>query len=247
MSLLLIDIGNTFIHWAVQETGQALSSMQTCIYREEAIEKILTSNMSEMTAIKKIYISSVAGEKLNMSVKEWFLSHKEVLPQFIISKNSGYGVNNAYAVPEQLGADRWAAIVGAYYLSSTSCCVLDCGTAATLDVIDPDGQHLGGWIMPGYRLFHQTLSQETAGINANNIASTSKLTLGNNTGQCIDVAWHQGILALTQRTLSETKLLNFNCYITGGDAERLLPLLGKEWCYANDLVLQGLAVMASQD
>lgn len=247
MSLLLIDIGNTSIHWAAQETGQTLSPMQTCIYRDQEIDKTLTSNMTGMIGIESIYISSVANEKANQSIQEWFLSHWKISPQFIISKSSGYGVNNAYAVPEQLGSDRWAAMVGAYHLCPAACCVLDCGTAVTLDVVNSGGQHLGGWIMPGYRLFQQALSQETAGINANNTASTSNLTLGNNTEECIDVAWHQSILALTQRTLSETKLQNINCYITGGDAERLVPLLGKEWCYANDLVLQGLAVMASQD
>ena len=247
MSLLLIDVGNSAIHWAVKKLDQALSPMQSCVYREEKIDSLLTSNLSRMTNIEKVLISSVVGERVNTSIQQWFLKYWKVSPQFMTSAASGYGIHNAYADHTKLGSDRWAAMIAAFHLSKTVCCVLDCGTAVTFDVVEANGQHLGGWIMPGYRLFHQSLSQETTGIDVSDDTFTSNIMLGNNTQQCVDVAWHQGIVGLMQRTLSESKLNNIRCFLTGGDAQRLLPLLGKEWCYANDLVLQGLAVIASQD
>jgi type III pantothenate kinase len=33
--------------------------------------------------------------------------------------------------------------------TGSALCVIDCGTALTVDVIDDGGRHLGGWIMAG--------------------------------------------------------------------------------------------------
>ena len=101
--------------------------------------------------------------------------------------------------------------------------------------------------MPGYRVFRQSLSQETAGIGVSDVTLAGDIVLGRNTEQCVDIAWHHGVIGLIRRSLSAYELRKIDSFITGGDAKRLLPLLGEEWCYANDLVLQGLAVMAAQE
>lgn len=246
MSLLLIDIGNTAIHWAIKNPDQSLSAMQSCVYRKENIETLLTARWSALSSIAAVVICSVASDEHNQSVQQWIEQQWQLVPQFVHAKASGYGIQNAYAEPQKLGADRWAAMVAAYGQSQKACCVLDCGTAVTFDVLNEQGQHLGGWISPGYRLFRQSLSQDTASIGDVDGAQNNVSELGRDTQQCVNFAWHQGIVALTQRSLpADSQGLDF--YITGGDANRLLPLLGDEWCYADNLVLRGLALMASEN
>ncbi|MBK8536631.1 MAG: type III pantothenate kinase [Candidatus Competibacteraceae bacterium] len=36
-----------------------------------------------------------------------------------------------------------------------NCCVVDCGTAITIDALAADGRHLGGVIIPGMRLMRR--------------------------------------------------------------------------------------------
>lgn len=245
MSLLLIDIGNTAIHWATKPAGQSLSAMQTCSYHNETITELLTAQWSRLETVSAVVISSVATESINQSVQQWLQRHWRVTPQFIRAEASGHGIQNAYREPQRLGTDRWAAMVAAYGLSQKTCCVLDCGTAVTFDAIDATGRHLGGWIMPGYHLFCHTLAQETAAINASDEVISDISSLGRNTQQCVNFAWHHGILGLLERSLPLATSSDLSCFVTGGDATRLLPLLEDKWCYANDLVLQGLAIIAS--
>jgi len=119
--------------------------------------------------------------------------------------------------------------------------------ALTFVVVGVSGEHLGGWITPGYRLNQQVLSGQTAAIHFSDRHEPTKGLLGRATHDCIDVAWHQGIVSLVRQTLQASGLVEVKCFLTGGDAKRVQALLGEEWCYAKDLVLQGLAIIISQD
>ena len=49
------------------------------------------------------------------------------------------GVTNGYDQPGQLGADRWAALIGARQMHSGACLVVNAGTATTVDVLAQAG------------------------------------------------------------------------------------------------------------
>jgi len=216
-------------------------------YLRENFTILMSQFWSDIQPVRGVVISSVAGDDINTLIRQWFAKYWDVEAELIASPARGNGIQNAYAEPAKLGTDRWAAMVRAFYPRGVACCVLDCGTAVTFDVVAASGQHLGGWIMPGYRLFQQALSQQTAGIGIRGDTAATPVLLGHNTCECVDIAWHQGIIGLVQRSLVESGQVNVKCFITGGDAKRIQPLLGDEWCYANDLVLQGLAMMTSQN
>src|SRR5699024_1677202 len=76
----------------------------------------------------------------------------------------GGGVKTKYRYPERLGADRWAAAVGAYAASKKAVCVVDCGSAITFDAVDSAGRHLGGLIVPGWNLMRSALHLGTADL-----------------------------------------------------------------------------------
>ena len=61
-------------------------------------------------------------------------------------------MTNAYPQPQSLGVDRWLALIAARQLAPGWACVIDAGTALTIDALDAAGLHLGGLIIPGSRM-----------------------------------------------------------------------------------------------
>ncbi len=71
-------------------------------------------------------------------------------------------MRNLYENPERLGADRWAALIGARALHPHACVVVTAGTATTVDLLSAAGDFLGGLILPGVELMQQALARGTA-------------------------------------------------------------------------------------
>ena len=76
------------------------------------------------------------------------------------------GVKHCYAQPETLGADRWAALIAVRGLTKTNACIVDCGTAVTVDALAANGEFRGGAIFPGLQLLRASLLRGTGGIHA---------------------------------------------------------------------------------
>jgi type III pantothenate kinase len=75
----------------------------------------------------------------------------------------GIELVNGYRDPEQLGADRWHAMIAARQSFPKEPLVVVCaGTATTVDSIDAAGRFLGGAIAPGTSLMADSLARGTA-------------------------------------------------------------------------------------
>jgi type III pantothenate kinase len=66
--------------------------------------------------------------------------------------------------PDRVGIDRLAAATAAsrLVLPKNGCVVIDCGTAATIDMVSADRQFLGGAILPGPALLARSLADGTS-------------------------------------------------------------------------------------
>jgi type III pantothenate kinase len=157
-------------------------------------------------------------------------------------------VTNAYQEPGTLGADRWAAIVAAHHDTENPVCVIDCGTAITLDVVDAAGKHLGGLIAPGLAMMRRSLAQETAAIGPvpEQVDGLPPLFSGNTTEGVNSGVMHMAGALIDRVTEAAAAGCgrNLEAVITGGDAERLLPLLRHTPRYDRHLVLKGIALIA---
>jgi type III pantothenate kinase len=110
----------------------------------------------------------VAGDAIKRRVEEqlqrWMLK-----PRWLVAGKQGGGVLNGYDHPHRLGADRWAALVGARRHATRNgqpvpALVIMVGTAVTIDALDTHGHFLGGAIMPGFGLMLRALETGTAGL-----------------------------------------------------------------------------------
>lgn len=238
--ILELDIGNTRIKWRLldamsgKHTELAFAQGQADLF--EALLSIARPDMVRM--------SSVRGGEANDSIEQW-VNKTWSLPVHIarVIKSCG-GVQNQYRDQTRLGVDRWLAMLAAYQLAAGACVIIDSGTAFTIDVIDKNGLHLGGYITPGLQLMRNSLEQNTS-IRLSVHKEPDTLALGNST----DSAVRNGTLAaqvslintvVTEVLQSESTV---RVYFAGGDAE-LLAAKSKAHNFeiAPSLVLEGLAI-----
>jgi type III pantothenate kinase len=191
---------------------------------------------------------------MEATIRTWSQEHWQIVPVFVRPAAMAAGVVNGYTVPETLGADRWAALIAARHTHSGAVCVIDCGTAITIDLLDASGCHRGGLIAPGIGMMKHALRTATAGIGAADGAeqagaSASSIPLARATQEAVS----SGVLYMA-RAMLEHAIIDIQAacgvetaiVMTGGDATRLLPLGGIQPLKEPDLVLNGLAILAGE-
>lgn len=142
---------------------------------------------------------------------------------------------------DQLGIDRWLAMLACCQQVNPPFIVVDYGTAITLDVVDTNGTHQGGYILPGLPLIQKALQQQT-GIT-HTTPARHEPHLAQDTGSAISQGAQQAIASLIHQmmqTLPDTASL---C-LSGGQGRSLLPYLQISATCLDDLVLHGLIQIA---
>ena len=154
------------------------------------------------------------------------MDHWGVVAEFAQSREQVGEVRNAYAEPGHLGVDRWLAVLAAYKRARGACCVLDAGSALTLDIVRRDGQHEGGYIVPGLTMQRAALLERTAIP----LAVTGQWG-ETDPGRATVTAIHHGILDMVVSWAAEQHRARASqesvWFITGGDAEVLSDALAR--------------------
>jgi type III pantothenate kinase len=247
LSNLLLDIGNTRLKWALQH-GEEFVATGVFPLDEKTLESELATVGAQVAAPAKVVVSNVAGPTIAELLTHWAMQNWGVSAQFILAQRQGYGVINAYTEPHKLGVDRWAALIGARALGTGPMCVVDCGSAITVDALDQHGQHLGGSILPGLGMMRRVLADQAHALEFSTDTPDQPVELfAKTTQQAIMAGATYAAAAFIDRAFQQVEQkLNgkITGLITGGDAERILPLLDKPFRHEPQLVLRGLAVIA---
>ena len=237
---LFLDIGNTAMKWRLYSPGKP--RMQG----GQAHRRDWTSLVDELAQlcgghVRELWVASVAGREGDQLLEKELLRALGARPRFYYSPAAGAGVVNAYADPARLGVDRWLAMVEVWHRTGAAV-IVDCGSALTLDAVDGNGQHLGGYIVPGLAMLRGSLFQGTAQVRVTD-SSPAALGLGCSTSAGVEngvlrmsVAFVTDVVVELRKTLSDTCPV----FITGGDAAVLQPHLGFAAQAEPDLVLDGL-------
>src|SRR5580698_536803 len=197
--------------------------------------------------ITRVVAASVAGTRLNRLLSAT-CRRKTGLPcEFVASARNAVGLSTRYKEPWRLGVDRFMAVIAAYHMArARGACVIDLGTAMTVDLVDPLGVHLGGAIIPGPELMVGSVLKNTAGIARR--ASGGMLTKGlfaldtraaiNQGARYAAAAVIDRAVGEAQRVLQRTPLV----LLTGGAAVQVESLLQCSYVSVPDLVLRGVAL-----
>ncbi|MHB1241712.1 MAG: type III pantothenate kinase [Gammaproteobacteria bacterium] len=244
---LLVDVGNTRIRWAILDDG-ALCGGAGVSHVGMDLGPLLEQRWEALARPERILVSNVAGAEWAAALETWSRAHWDLAPEYVVPCRKAFGVINAYHVPQRLGADRWAALVALRQRMKANAFVVDCGTAITVDVLSAEGEHLGGLIIPGLAMMRRALAQQTAGVPDEPDGQVS--LLARDTRDAVTGGTLYAVVAALDRVvgdIAEVLTPEPTPVITGGDAERVLPLLRRRYIHAPDLVLEGLAVMAACD
>ncbi|MBA3580983.1 MAG: type III pantothenate kinase [Gammaproteobacteria bacterium] len=236
---LIIDIGNSRLKWACWQAGDALNTpMITAMHAE--LNTTLFSHWWNTLNPQSVTIVSVANISLVQQLAQWW-QQRGVSVCCVKSSAQACGVRNAYAEPTRLGVDRWAALIAAHHIIKSHVLIVDAGTALTLDVLRNDGEHLGGYIVPGIHMMRAALAQGTAALPD---AQGTGLTLGKNTNAAIAHGTLNSAIALIERTWQQTEqqlASTLSCVLTGGDAQLLRTGLTRDCVIMPALTLLGAA------
>lgn len=261
---LLVDIGNSRIKWVL---GSAAGFIARGVAPHDAAPGpgALLDPAYRPTEIR---VANVAGRESGAGVVATLHRHYGIAPVLALSAASGAGVRSGYRDPGQLGVDRWLAVCAAFHRYRSALCVVDAGTATTIDNINAAGEHLGGLILPGVALMRSALLGATGDLarlsagrgTGDALPGAADDILGRDTAAAIDnAAWHatvclvrDSLARLGSPPAADSPPL---LVLTGGAAPVLgaalarmtgtagaAPLPGVRLEYRPELVLEGLAL-----
>lgn len=247
--ILVVDIGNSRIKWA-GVSGRDLVDPGEAAH--ERVPGAALESLAEATPGRpdRVVAVNVAGEGFVAAFTEMVKRRWDLDPEFVNTERLGHGVRCAYEDPTRMGSDRWVALIAGFRLASGAACVIDAGTAVTLDAVDSHGRHLGGLILAGPRVIATALDRLTSGIGETRGRSgpvRGAAVLGSSTDEAVAKGAMLGLAGALDRAVSAVAgELDRQpaVYLTGGGATRLSSWLATPCEYRPHLVLEGLGSIA---
>jgi len=252
--LLQLDAGNTRLKWRLLEGESVLARgalvranfESNALLLERLSAELLLSVSGQALSLSLIKVASVAGAEFDDHLLLWSRREYALGLDFAVVTARAAGVEVGYDSPALLGVDRWLAVLAASKESGFErIIVADCGSAITVDILDA-GVHRGGYIVPGLRLMHGALFDETSQVKV----AVSTSVAGDAPGRSTAEAVQRGVLLMAAAFIEGVcrKLADGGggclLLLTGGDSSAIQALLEVEvvvW-QRHDLVLDGLAL-----
>lgn len=233
---LFIDVGNTSIKSALYDSeGDSLGT----ISRHADINELNTL----ITHVSHVYLSNVGKEDITEHIQTICNSTNTLLSIAKTQKNE-FGLTNSYTTPSNMGVDRWLAMLACMKISAKKTfLVVDIGTAMTIDAVK-NGNHLGGWIVPGISLLKQSLFKNTQRVFTDDEKSSST-SFGNDTPHCVEngcTAQILGTLLMAEREIKKN-VDKYEIFLTGGDKSVFLNIDIQNIIERENLVLEGLTLL----
>ena len=152
------------------------------------------------------------------------------------------GLNILLENPGQTGADLVVADVAALREHKPPLIVIDMGTATTMSVLDKNGAHIGGCIIPGVKISMDALTDRTALLPGLQLDQPKK-AIGRNTIDAMRSGIMMGAACMLDgmvERMEEELGCKTTVIITGGIAKFIAPMCKTPMIYDKDLLIKGL-------
>jgi type III pantothenate kinase len=256
--ILTVDIGNSRVKWALWMVEKIIDRGVISYGAYDGM-KALDKLFATVQQPEKIFAVCVASEEMRRLLKDWVRQNWQLEVDYLKTEKTYRHITNAYHEPGQHGADRWASVVAGHQAApGCAVCVIGAGTALTFDLIDRDGRHLGGYILPSYSSMRKALLSDTANINTSRnqrAASPGKEGRGAdmvpvNSHDAVDLGLHKMLQAAIREICQHAKEKlgdTTEIIITGGWAKNIMQYPDMpRMQYKPDLVMQGLYCIKMQ-
>jgi len=209
---LIIDIGNSRIKVSVFNRGDVLFTIPL----EEISSENIQMLKNEHPSLNQAILSTV--KDISPELENYLAANFDTFIE--LDAETPLPIENLYQTKDTLGKDRIAAVVGAFDLyPNTNVLVIDAGTAITFDIINEQGQYLGGNISPGLEMRFKALNKFTGRLPLVRKNDFDNL-YGRTTEEAILAGVQHGIVFETDKAIETFKEFynNLKVIITGGDA-----------------------------
>ena len=243
--LLLIDIGNTHTHLALAN-AQRFFGRRDIPTRDwwrgvglAALRKFAGNRRLQGAAL--CCVVPRATPRVKHAVKQLWK-----LDCFELTSDNVRGVGIDYPKPWTIGPDRLANTVAGCQRFGSPVVVIDFGTAVTFDVVDRNGNFVGGVIAPGLAVMTDYLHEKTALLPTIKIRDV-RSPLGKSTEQAMLAGALYGYQGLVRQLIFELRqALNVDrlpVVATGGYSQWIGSRLPEICAVEPLLTLQGLRLV----
>ena len=231
-TVLLADVGNTRIKLAVvadhgidASGGRRLPTvakrqdLDSHGFRPANLESWLNQAAPTTAVVLLASVHDAAAARLEAAIAELSATRHRPLRQRRIS-HGDLPLEIAVPEPHRVGVDRLAASAAASLVKRPghAAIIVDCGTAATVDLVSEAGAFLGGAILPGPALMARALAEGTSRLPA--VAALEQesppVMPGRSTQEAIAAGIGWGIRGAIARLVEESRA------VVGADADVIL-------------------------
>jgi type III pantothenate kinase len=253
--LLAIDVGNTNIHFGLHDGSDWVTTWRarTVPLKMGDEYAVLLRNFMEMdgydfSVIKTVAMASVVPD-LTGTLIEMSRRHLKIEP-LNVEPGIKTGIRLLVDNPREVGPDRVVNSAAAGKLYGTPAIVIDFGTATTWDVLNANGDYIGGAIAPGIGLAHDALTSRTARLHKIDLVAPPS-AIGHNTVHAMQSGLFLGYVSMIEglvaRIRAELKAPNAKVIGTGG----LAPVFAEQTHaideIAPNLTLDGLRIISEMN
>ena len=242
MRVLAVDAGNSRIKWGLHDGESWLVQG----WENTARATRLSRAWAKLPRPDRVLSCNVAGPGVRRAIAAAARGWNRPV-RFVASRARQCGIASSYDRPAQLGADRWAALIGAWHLFRGPCLVVNAGTTMTVDALDAEGVFLGGMIIPGVDLMRVALARSTAGLGlrAGRFAFFPASTADAIMSGALNALG--GAIERMGRFMREAGLSAPLVVVSGGAAGLIAPQLNGPAEVVDNLVLEGLLRIALEN
>jgi type III pantothenate kinase len=230
--LLAINANNTNVKFAVYDGEQArgdwrirTESARTADEYVVWLSQLMSLAGLKLADITDAVIATVVPQAL-FNLRMLCERHLRTKPLVVGDPSLQLGIEVLMDMPAQeVGADRLANAVGGHVMFGRPLIIVDFGTATTFDVVDGQGNYVGGAIAPGINLSLEALHGATAMLPRIAVAAP-KRAIGKDTLTAMQSGIYWGYVGLIEGIVARIRA-EFGAELTVVATGGLAPLFAK--------------------
>jgi type III pantothenate kinase len=188
---IAVDIGNTYARFGLIDCAKLICVKRLACPTAEVAEKaaeMITNLLADHRDLSDLQVNvSTVVHTRTSSLERQLRSFTEIASLIRVKAHTGLPLKFSYEFPNLLGADRIANALYAFKAyPGQDVCIVDAGTAVTVDYLTAAGDFAGGAILPGVVTQMQCLNKATAALPMVKTATAKPRFPGRSTEECIN-------------------------------------------------------------
>ncbi len=246
--LLVIDVGNTNSKFAVFKGDEVIGEWRLQTQHNRTADEYAVS-LTQLMKLKGVEPKDVRGAIIATVVPQALFnlrllcqSYFDVEPLVVGEPNVDLGMKVLLERPQDAGADRIVAAVAGHKQFGGPLISIDFGSATTFDIVDRDGNFIGGVLAPGIQLSIEAFYLMTARLPRIKVEKTEKV-IGKATVPAMQSGIFWGYVGLIEKLVTMIKAEHgepMKVIATGGLAPLFLEATDVIDDTVPDLILRGL-------